>query len=280
MSVRCLIASLVIAGCCPWLAWCDDGDQAATSPAPPKEVELFAAIESGEIQVAVVPQNFSLMLLRVRNKTSETLKVQLPETLAAIPTARRKAQQQLQQQGMPPNLAHNYPPAQGSSQGLGFSLAGPWAEQKNASGQESAIAGAGNDRPKGSRAWTLAPGELMQVQVPCFCLEYGRPDPNRRIPYELVELKNLNSQPAVEELLRRFGQGMVDQRVAQLAAWHVANGVSWPMLARMKFPRSAGRAAGVVTQEDLLSAQELCQRLPSYDQVPSLSGVSQFEAQP
>jgi hypothetical protein len=230
--------------------------------------------------VSVVPQNFSIMTLRVRNKTSDTLKVLLPETLAAIPTARRKAQEKLQQNGMPPSLAHNYPPAQGSSQGLGFSLAGPWADQKAAQAQESADAPDSDDEPTGPRVWTLAAGELMRLEVPCFCLEYGRPDPNRRIPYQLVALKDLNNQPAVEELLRRFGQGTVDQRVAQLAAWHVANGVSWQMLARMKFPRSAGRAAGVVTQEDLLSAQELCQRLPSYYRAPSLSGASQFEAQP
>lgn len=274
------MAGLVVALCFPRAAWCDDGDQAATSPGSPKEVELFAAIESGQIQVTVVAESFAAMTLRVRNKSSEALKVLLPDTLAAIPTARRKAQEQLQQNGMPPSLAHSYPPAQGSSQGLGVSLAGPWAEQKAAPGAESAIASASDDDPQGPRCWVLAPGQVQQLKVPCFCLEYGRPDPNRRIPYQLVELKDLNSQPAVEELLKRFGQGAVDQRVAQLAAWHVANGVPWQMLARMKFPRSAGRAAGSVTPEDLSAAQQLCQSLPSYHRVPSLSSASQLETPP
>jgi hypothetical protein len=111
-------------------------------------------------------------------------------------------------------------------------------------------------------------------------LEYGKPDPHRRIPYQLVELQDLSNQPAVKELLQRFGQGGIDQRVAQLAAWHIASGVPWPMLAQVKFPRSAGRGASNVSPQELVAARQLCELLPSYAQAPSLGNPSQYGGRP
>lgn len=269
MNAKAVFLSVVLS-----LAWaipgfCQKGGKPA-EPAlgEPIEVELLSAVRSGQIQLAVVPQSYSLMTLRVRNYTSGTLRVLLPETLAAIPTARWQTQQALQQNGMPPSLAQNSYPNQGGSQGLGASLTGPWANGQPASGQGPA------DAPDGGvtapRSWTLAAREMIQIQVPCFCLEYGKPDPNRRIPYQVVELQDLNDQPAVEELLKRFGQGDLDQRIAQLAAWHVANGVPWQMLAQVKFPRTQGRGASGVTQRELLLAKQLSESLPSYGQQRSL----------
>ena len=89
---------------------------------------------------------------------------------------------------------------------------------------------------------------MTQIQLPCFCLEFGKPDPNRRIPYQMVELQDLNNRPAVQELLDRFSQGGLDQRIAQLAVWHVANGVPWQALAKVTFPRSSRRGGGCVAQ--------------------------------
>jgi hypothetical protein len=251
-------------------AWCQEDDKAAdTAVVEPVEVELFAAAKSGQLKVAVVPQSYSSMTLRVRNNTPGPLRVLLPESLAAIPTSRWRTQQNLQQNGMPPSLANNYGPDQGGSQGLGASLAGPWAKGQPATGENT------TDQPLDSaaapRTWTLAARQMIQIQLPCFCLELGKPDPNRRIPYQLVELQDLNSQPAVQELLKRFGEGEIDQRVAQLAAWHVANGTAWQVLAQVKFPRANGRGGSGVSQRELLAAKQLAESLPSYGQQPSLS---------
>lgn len=269
MRLRMFLASLVLVGCSPHLAWCDEGG-------PPREVEFWAALEQGELQAAVMPHTFSVMTLRVQNQAPEALRVRLPDALAAMPTARLFAQEQLRQRGLSPSLANSYPPKQGSYQSLGFSLAGPWAEQQGGA-PDPAVGRQGQPEP---RRWVLAPREWVQLQVPCFCLEYGRPGPNRSIPYQLVPLETVNSQPVMAELLTRFGHGAVDQRVAQLAAWHVADGVPWPMLARAKLPQSFNRAAGAVTREELRTAQQFCLTLVSSHEATSLGGTSLHEPSP
>ncbi len=276
MSNRILGFGAIVALCVTGVGW--SAEKGKKSPLPPVadpvEVKFFEAIESGQIKVLVVAPNYSQMMLRVQNTTGTPLRVLLPETIAAVPTARRQVQQTLQQNGMPASLGNNYGPYQGGSQGLGGSLAGPWSQDPSVSGQRNAQKnGQQNPQPEEDEpkplAWTLAPGQLIQLQIPCFCLEFGKPDPNRKILYEMVQLQDLNDQPAVQELIKRFAQGDIDQRVAQLAAWHVASGTPWPMLAQLKLPRTNGRG-GPVSQRELMAAKTLAESLPSYGQQRSL----------
>ena len=89
---------------------------------------------------------------------------------------------------------------------------------------------------------TLAPGKQVLEKVDSFCLEFGKSDPNRRITYKLVPLEQFNEKSALRELLREFGSGQHPQRVAQLAVWHVANGIPFDKLAR--FAWTERRAEG------------------------------------
>ncbi|MHB0957227.1 MAG: hypothetical protein ACYC0X_24385 [Pirellulaceae bacterium] len=273
-KTRCL--AIVVALCGATYGWCGEGEAGRQAPATESvEVDLLSAAKSGQVQIAVVPQSYLTMTMRVRNNTEDTLRVLLPETFAAIPTARWQTQQALRQQGMPPSLANNYGPSQGGAQGLAGSLAGPWVAGQpttvpNLAEQQADNNNNNNNTASAHRTWTLAAGQLIQIQVPCFCLEYGKPDPNPRIPYQMIELQDLNEKPAVQELLTRFARGDLDQRVAQLAAWHVANGVPWPMLAQVKFPRSFGRRGSGVSKRELLAAKQLSESLPSYNQPSSL----------
>jgi len=275
MSTRFFCFGAIVALCLTGLGWGAEKGKKASAPAvDPVEVEFFAAAQSGQIKVHVVAPSYAQMTMRVQNTTETPLRVLLPETFAAVPSARRQVQQALQQNGMAPSLANNYGPYQGGSQGLGGSLAGPWAQDPSVTGQPTRQPiGQQNppaaDEEKKPLAWTLAPGQFIQLQIPCFCLEFGKPDPNRKIPYEMVQLQDLNSQPAVQELLKRFAQGDIDQRIAQLTAWHVASGTPWQMLAQLKLPRTNGRG-GPISQRELLAAKMLAESLPSYGQQNSL----------
>ena len=276
MSNRIIVFGAIVALCVTAVGWsAEKGKRKPLPPiADPVEVKFFEAMESGQIKVLVVAPNYSQMMLRVQNTTDTPLRVLLPETIDAVPAARRQVQQTLQRNGMPASLANNYGPSQGGSQGLGGSLAGPWSQDPSVAGQRNAQKnGKQNPQPEEEDpkplAWTLAPGQLIQLQIPCFCLEFGKPDPNRKIPYEMVQLQDLNGQPAVQELIKRFAQGDIDQRVAQLAAWHIASGTPWPMLAQLKLPRTNGRG-GPVSQRELMAAKTLAESLPSYGQQRSL----------
>ena len=54
-------------------------------------VEMFAAIEKGDIAVKVVPKDSTLCSIRIENKTDRPLNVRLPEAFAAMPVLAQRA---------------------------------------------------------------------------------------------------------------------------------------------------------------------------------------------
>ena len=83
----------------------------------------------------------------------------------------------------------------------------------------------------GAAPFNVAPERTRRITVPTLCLEHGKPDPNSRMAYELKPLDTISDKPEVAELLKRYGRGEVNVRVAQAAAWHLQNGMSWKELA-------------------------------------------------
>ncbi len=236
----------------------------------PVTVKFFTAIQMGQIDVGVVPSSYSNLTMRVRNICRTPLKIELPKTFAAVPVARMQAKQAMQLRGVPANLSDNFGQNYGNSQGLGGSLSGPWW------GASLARTNANQDgeQPKqdGPQFLNLAPGRFAQTQIPCFCLEFGKPDPNSRIPYIICPLNDLNNKNAVAELLDQFTQQGINQYVAQLAAWHIANDVPWQMLTKVQFPRTKTSRGHRVTQMELVAARRLAETLPSYGRQASLGG--------
>lgn len=234
-----------------------DGESPAgqAGEAAPAAVEFFAAMQQGMLDVRVVAHDYSSSTIRVRNVTKKPLRVELPATFAAVPARRVQARQGLRMRGIRASLSDNLVRQQANSQGLGGSLGGPWWNRSMADknrGQE-----VNQDTPRASQALTLAAGQFAQARIPCFCLEYGTPDPNSRIPYVVRPLDELNQHAGVAELLAEFGQQEMNQYAVQLAAWHMANGVPWKALAKFRFPRTGQRPGHRVTQAELLAARKL-----------------------
>ena len=120
----------------------------------------------------------------------------------------------------------------------------------------------GGDKPAETpQRLSLGPGRFVQAQIPCFCLEYGNPDPTSRIPYVIRPLEELHQRSEVGELMAQFAEQEINQYVAQLAAWHVANGVSWKTLAHFKFPRTPTSRGHRVTKAELVAARKLVKAL-------------------
>jgi hypothetical protein len=55
-----------------------------------------------------------------------------------------------------------------------------------------------------------------------------------------VELESYSDDPRLEQLLESIGKGEVSQKVAQAAAWHIANGLTWQQLAAEKIDHAGG----------------------------------------
>ncbi len=84
------------------------------------------------------------------------------------------------------------------------------------------------------RAFSVPPERVVKLQVAVVCLNYGKPDPSPHVPYTIVSADTYTSDPELREVIRMLGEGQMDQRTAQIAAWHLANHMTWDELADLK----------------------------------------------
>ena len=100
--------------------------------------------------------------------------------------------------------------------------------------------------------FVVLPGKTRTIRFATVCLEHGKPEPSPRIPYRLQPLDSVSQDLRLEFVLGALANGQVSQRVAQAAAWHVANGLSWERLAAETI-----RHAGGVPDEPFFQQAEL-----------------------
>jgi hypothetical protein len=177
--------------------------------APGEVVDLFAAAESKLIDVRIIPRDDKQARIFVTNKSGRALNVRLPETYAAVPVLSQIL-------GLPNNGAQAG--AAQAPQTFGGPInAGPQNNQQNAF-------------PRG--VFNIPPEQTRDIKVAAVCLDYGKPTPRALIPYELVPLASIATDPAIEPVLRAWGSGKYNRLVVQAAAWHLASSVSWEELAK------------------------------------------------
>ncbi len=208
---------LVVAAAClmaPALARAVDGSgatsQSGQARAEARTVELFEAMERGEIGVKLIPKDSSEWRLLVENKTDQPLSVKVPEAFAGVPVL-----------------------AQIGNQGIGG---------QNLLGGGGAQAG-GIGGGMGMGMFNIPPEKVGQLRLPGVCLEHGKKEPRPRIPYEIKRIEQVADQPAVHELVRLLGARKVPQRVAQAAVWNLNNDLSWQQLAakQLRFANGTSR---------------------------------------
>ena len=89
----------------------------------------------------------------------------------------------------------------------------------------------------------VPPEKLGQLKLTTVCLEHGKPEPRPAMKYQIVPIAQYTDKAEVQELCRMVGTGALAQRVAQAAAWNLANGISWQELAakQLRFANGARR---------------------------------------
>lgn len=180
-------------------------------------VEVFAALQAGQLEATLIAKDASQACLQLHNKTDRPLNVRLPAALGGVPVL---AQFNFP---FPPNGAANQGNAENSPQPLG--LGNPLlnlgnnlpGNQRNGPGPNFAV-------------FSIAPEKVAQLRLPGVCLQHGWPDPKPQIAYELRPLESVTGKPAVYELCVMLARGEIRQRVAQAAAWHLNNDMSWKTL--------------------------------------------------
>ena len=83
----------------------------------------------------------------------------------------------------------------------------------------------------GMGMFSVEPGKVRRVPVPIVCLEHGKTDPNPRVPYEIRPIESFTDNRQVAEICAMLGRGEIPRNVAQAAAWHLTDEMSWDELA-------------------------------------------------
>lgn len=238
VAVAMIVVGLSAAG--GWSAW-------AAPPSVPEGVDMFAAIERGELDVKLIPKNANEARIVLTNKTKAPLTVRLPDAFAGVPAVRA-------QFGFGQNMGF------GQNRGM---VPGNGVANNN---MNQAVGGPG--KPNGRNGnnppvrgfFNLPPEKSGDFKVATVCLEHGKKDPRTSVPYEILPIERVVASPAVRELCRMLSDDETDQRAAQAAVWHLANGLTWEQLAAKRIEHLNGPDERYFTEEQLRAAKELAEK--------------------
>ncbi|MEL7497484.1 MAG: hypothetical protein AAFN77_07730 [Planctomycetota bacterium] len=200
-------------------------------------VEMFSAMESGDVEVLIRTKDAANANIIVTNKTDQPLAIQMPEAFSAVPVYKQGI-------GGPAGGGGGFGGqgggfggqggggfgGQGGNQGIGGGFGGGQGGGGFGGGGFGGQGGGGFGGGQGGGVFNIPPGRVGKLQVKTFCLEHGKPDPQARLKYVIQPLDKLNSDANIFEMCRMLANDEIVQPVAQAAAWNVANGLTWQQL--------------------------------------------------
>lgn len=219
-----------------------------SSEAAYERVNLFEALERGDIEVKFVPKDSSEATVFLKNKLNKPLSIELPPTFAATPV--------LKQMGMGMGMGGGGMGGMGGmgmggmggmggggmggmggGQGMGGGMGGMGGGGMGGmggmggGGMGGMGMGGGGMGGMGGGFFNLGAEKNGKIKVNCVCLEHGKKEPNHQMKYELKPIESFTTDANVIEICRMVGAGAVDQKSAQAAAWHYTDKLSWDFLA-------------------------------------------------
>ena len=96
---------------------------------------------------------------------------------------------------------------------------------------------------------------MRQVKLDTVCLDYGNPTPRPAITYEIQPISAVTDKAGLAELCELLGRHEINHRAAQLAAWHLSNGMSWQSLADLRTQQAIGSIPSY-TGEEMAAAKK------------------------
>lgn len=203
---------------------------AETKSSEPKgeQVELFAAIERGDIEVKLIPKDSTTGVVTIKNNTKKPLSIKLPDAFAGVPVNAQLGGFGGGGQGGFGGGQQGGGFGGGGQQGFGGGFGG--GGQGGFGGGQGGFGGGGAGG--GGGFFNVGPEKVQKLPIVAVCLEHGKKDPNPRVAYDIRPIESVISDPETIEMVKMLGRGELDQRSAQAAAWHLANGMSWSELAQ------------------------------------------------
>ncbi|TWT88240.1 hypothetical protein Mal64_17190 [Pseudobythopirellula maris] len=173
-------------------------------------IDLFDAIDSGDLSVKFIAKSSSRARVIVENHTDTPIDIQFPKAFAGVPV-----------------LAQFGGGGGGGRGGGGGGLGGGGGGGQSVGGG----GGGGGGGGRGGGQFSIAPDRTTKIDVPVLCLDHGKADPTSSKPYKMVRAEDHVTQQGVIPLLEAFGRGELQHGAAQAAVWNLNSGVSWSELA-------------------------------------------------
>ncbi len=205
----------------------------------PRIVDLFDAMNAGEVEVVYIGKNAHEATVKFTNPGKAPIHLRLPEAFAAVPV--------LAQQGG----------FGGGGGGGGLGGGGGGGGNQGGGGGFGGGGGGGLGGGGGGGFFSVAPEKTRKVKVATLCLDHGLEDPNPRVEYELRPISDYVDRPEVVEMIKAFGRGELPTNAAQAAIWHLNNDVTWDQLAaKMRGPSDPrfGEQAPYFSRRELMIA--------------------------
>lgn len=248
-----------------------------------RKVEMFQAIKDGLIDVKLIQMNAKNGNLVIDNKGKEPLTIQLPDAFVGVNV--------LNQGGFGGGglgggglggggLGGGQGGQQGGGQTTGGGAGGGLGGGLGGGGLGGGGLGGGG-AGGGGGFFSIPAEKRVRLPVRSVCLEYGKPEPNSKSPYQVREVESFSKDPVLKEMLGYVSAGRASENVAQAAGWHLSNGKSWAELAALKVDHIGAAPTMMFTQQEISQAQLLIaaskQRAVDKEEARKKSGTKETE---
>jgi hypothetical protein len=221
-----------------------------------EKVDLFTAIEKGQVEVQLIPRDETQCRLLVTNKTAAPLSVKLPDGFCGVPVL---AQLNNPFQNLFPNGPGRNNNNNNNNNNNPLNNANPidplrqQQQPNNKAPQRLGIAG------KNQGLFDIAPEATRTVKLTSVCLDYGHPAPRPTMKYQARPLGAVTDKKGVIEVCELLSRGEIGRRAAQLAAWHLNNDMSWEKLAGLRTKQAIGTTPSY-TKDDIATAKKATEK--------------------
>ncbi len=204
MSLSKQILGLAVAVVIGFPAFSQAADNAPTSKDKDaiQRIEFFAARQAGMIDVNFIPRNSKQANILIRNNTNKPIALNMPQAFGGIPVVGQF----------------------GGGGGMGGGGMGGMGG--------GGMGGGGMGGGGGGGFFNVEPNKVRRIKVNTVCLEHGKKEPSPRVKYEIVPIEWMTNKQEVAEICKMLGTGKLSQSVAQAAAWHYSDNMSWQELSQ------------------------------------------------
>ena len=185
----------------PFAHGADEHTAPRAAAAPNEQVEMFSAMEKGDIDVTFIPKNDREARVILKNNTKRPLSIRLPDAFAGVPVLAQAAGG-----GRAGGRGGAAAPAGGMmNQGMGGGMGGMGM---------GGMGMGGGGMGMGGGMFNIPAEKVAKFKVDTVCLEHGKKDPRPAVPYKIVPIASFTDKPEVQELCKMLGEGKIDQRRA------------------------------------------------------------------